>query len=668
MTPSFALWLAFSGSAAALEEIVVTGTRAIRGDSVGPVAVTAVTREQTVAPVLATDLYAYRPGAYVQQTTPGQGNVIVRGLKGSSVLNLVDGMRLNNALFRSAPNQYPALVDVAWIDRVEVARGPVSVLYGSDALGGAAQFRLRRPPLDGPARSHLSLAAGSASRRLGATGHWEVTGEGDGGPPLAALATLSYRDVGHRRTGGGDRIRPSAYRAYAARAAVRGRLGARSEWQVDAQFAEQPETPRVDELVAGFGQSEPSSAEFFFEPNRRAAVHGRWDHAIDATWAERLRADMSWQRIDDDRRTRAFGSPRRRLERNRSDLFQVAVQAEGAVDDLSFRYGLDATWDQVASARWERVSGGPRTRVPSRFPDDAGMAGAGSYVSVSRRYAGGATLGGGLRWSWYDVDLPGAGGASGDDLSAQLGWTMPVGDALTWTANIGRAFRAPNVFDFANLGERPGNRFNIPNTSLSPETVFAYDTGLRWAGARWRGELSLFALDYDDRIVAEETGAVTDSGRRVVQSRNVAASRIYGLEAGVDVELADDWSLFGVLNHTRGTERAAAQPETPADRIPPLNGRLGVAFGATPSWRFETYALFAARQDRLSPRDVNDPRIDPRGTPGWATFNVAANYTPAAPWRVSLALENLFDRRYREHGSGIDGEGFGVALSVRRLL
>jgi outer membrane cobalamin receptor len=79
-------------------------------------------------------------GTFVQQTTPGQGVVIVRGLKGSEVLHLVDGFRLNNAIFRNAPNQYIALVDGQSLDRIEVVRGPSSTLYGGDAMGGVVQM------------------------------------------------------------------------------------------------------------------------------------------------------------------------------------------------------------------------------------------------------------------------------------------------------------------------------------------------------------------------------------------------------------------------------------------------------------------------------------------------------------------------------------------------
>ena len=116
-----------------------------------PQPVTVLTRDDIErAPVQSwTEAMRGQPGAFVQSSGPGQGIVIVRGLKGSEVLHLVDGFRLNNAFFRNAPSQYIALVDPMLIDRIELVRGPNSVLYGSDAMGGVIQLLTPEQRFDG---------------------------------------------------------------------------------------------------------------------------------------------------------------------------------------------------------------------------------------------------------------------------------------------------------------------------------------------------------------------------------------------------------------------------------------------------------------------------------------------------------------------------------------
>ncbi|MGH7409640.1 MAG: TonB-dependent receptor plug domain-containing protein, partial [Candidatus Methylomirabilis sp.] len=119
-------------SAIQLSPVVVTATRGERASFDVPNAVTIVDREhvERQSPAVLPDLLRGEAGVFIQQTTPGQAAPIIRGLIGSSILMLVDGMRLNTAFFRSAPNQYFALVDPYNVDRLEVVRGAGSTLYG----------------------------------------------------------------------------------------------------------------------------------------------------------------------------------------------------------------------------------------------------------------------------------------------------------------------------------------------------------------------------------------------------------------------------------------------------------------------------------------------------------------------------------------------------------
>jgi outer membrane receptor protein involved in Fe transport len=85
------------------------------------------------------------------------------------------------------------------------------------------------------------------------------------------------------------------------------------------------------------------------------------------------------------------------------------------------------------------------------------------------------------------------------------------------------------------------------------------------------------------------------------------------------------------------------------------------------TWYVEPYVQFASRQSRLSPRDVRDVRIDPEGTPGWGTVNVRAQWMPRNNLRLGAAVENLADKRYRVHGSGIDAVGRNLWVSAQLL-
>lgn len=75
------------------------------------------------------------------------------------------------------------------------------------------------------------------------------------------------------------------------------------------------------------------------------------------------------------------------------------------------------------------------------------------------------------------------------------------------------------------------------------------------------------------------------------------------------------------------------------------------------TFAIDVFVAFAAAQDRLSERDLTDPRIDPEGTPGWATVNLRAGWQATDHLRLRLAVENVLDSNYRAHGSGMDAAG-----------
>ncbi|NNF51030.1 MAG: TonB-dependent receptor plug domain-containing protein, partial [Gammaproteobacteria bacterium] len=148
-----------------IEEVQVTATRQAKSVAEVAAGVTVVGADQleAAAPQVTPEALKGQTGAWVQQTTPGQASVFLRGLKGSEVLHLVDGMRLNNAFFRNAPSQYLALVDGQMLERVEVLRGPASALYGSDAMGGVVQVLSAMPRFDGDDFSRRARVLGRYS-------------------------------------------------------------------------------------------------------------------------------------------------------------------------------------------------------------------------------------------------------------------------------------------------------------------------------------------------------------------------------------------------------------------------------------------------------------------------------------------------------------------------
>jgi outer membrane receptor protein involved in Fe transport len=653
------------------EHVQVTATRTNTRDIDIAAAVTAIDEDTLLeqAPDVIAEILRGQPGAFFQQTTPGQGIPIIRGLKGSQVLHLVDGMRLNNAFFRNAPNQYLGLVDSFAASRMELVRGAQGSLYGADAMGGVLNILTVEPQYDQANWQQTSRLYGSYDS---VDSGWVLNARTKGGKKGWGFAAgASYQDHSDRTSGNGEKLAPSAYRSKAADLKFVIDSSDHSTLMLSAQVMEQPSTPRYDELVAGFGQTEPSSEQFLFEPNRRSSLHARYQLEGQGGWFDQLEVHAARQVITDDRLTQEYASPVIVTEANSSTLDGVTLQLNSSLaSGTQLVWGAEFYADTVDSSRFTSLDdSNEQTEVRSRFPNGSTMDSAAVYLSGKWLTTENFDLNAGLRYSWFDIGLPANENHDGvkltpSDLTGDIHAVYAVSADIKLVANFGRGFRPPNIFDLATLGPRPGNRFNVANTDLGPETVWSYDLGIKTETERVELELFAFYLDYFDKITSVFTGEVTGDGRDIIRSENRNNVKIYGIEAGLYWAATEDLRFFTVFNYTRGEEQEDFGPKIPADRIPPLNGKLGLEYFFNADWHIEPYLLFASRQDRLSPRDIRDPRIDPTGTSGWGTINIILDWQASSALQLGLSLENLADKAYREHASGIDAAGRNIGFWV----
>jgi outer membrane receptor protein involved in Fe transport len=193
--------------------------------------------------------------------------------------------------------------------------------------------------------------------------------------------------------------------------------------------------------------------------------------------------------------------------------------------------------------------------------------------------------------------------------------------------------------------------FNLPNPGLGPEEILSIDAGVKLRSPRLAGEVFGFWSRVNDKIEEVATGALTPSGRRIVRNENLGSVAYHGVEAALSTTLTYRVEAFANLTWTIGEERQDGVTG-PADRVPPVNGRVGVLYRPWSTVILEPFVQFAGPQNRLSERDLEDPRIDPDGTTGWVTANVRLRWALADQVRVLLGVGNVLNRGYREPAPG----------------
>lgn len=653
-----------------VDQVLVTASKKKQTVENLSTAVSVVTKAEILEKniTLLPDLLREEAGVYIQQTTPGQGIPIIRGLKGSENVHLIDGMRLNTAFFRNSPNQYLALVDPFMTAQIEIIRGPASVLYGGDALGGVLNVITHTPSFDGDTWQQLGemfVSYDSADEKTLSHLSWDM-----GNEKIATTFGLSYQDIGTRTIGGGSKVPFTSYTSRAFNNKWQFNLDANRNIIFDMQFLTQPATPRVDDLVAGFGQTQPDSSLFLFAPNERQFVHLEYNSAVATSLYDNSGFDVAWQLIKDHRIKSKFDSDAITKEQNESSLWSLQSTFDKQINDgLDIVYGLDFYHDTINSAK-QKITDGLTSIRDSRFPDDSSMRHLGVFANFSK-YFSQQDFTFGLRYSDYSIDLNSPNIANDTlvltDLTWHTGWLYHLDESNKLFANLGRGFRPPNIFDLGQVGERPGNRFNIINTDIKPETVHTIDFGFKHFGSVWLVDFTVFYSQYTDKIASVETGDLTAEGQFIVQSQNINDVVLYGLESSFKYSFDTNSELKAVINYTWGEETTNDMSE-PADRIPPLNGFIGYKKQLNSKWSINPKIVYASTQDRLSARDVRDTRIHPNGTGGFVSYNIYANWKLSGTAKIRLGLENIFDKKYREHGSGLEAAGRNFHASFSYLF
>lgn len=630
------------------------------------------------------------PGAHVQQTSAGQGAVILRGLVGNQVLYLVDGVPMNNGTYRDGPGQYLATIDPETIERIEVVRGPASVLYGSDAQGGVVNLITQPHPFRGQTSVRVAGNGSTADRG----GRARVSAGAMGGRWSLALGG-TLQSAGDLRAGDGLGPQvPTGFEAYGLDGRFTYLFGHEQSLTASFQHFQMDDVPRFDRYVSfrateGLG----ADAEHRFDPQTRQLGYARYRLArgTGALAGLEVTASLSIQREGRSRiRRLVSGAPSDTRERWRDDVYTPGVSVVGSSIVPAGDRALTLTWggefyhDALESRGFEddlqagttalivRESANGPAIPTGNFPDGASGNRMGSFLSAEIQLFPAIALSAGARWSRFRnvADVGTQFGSRvenvSSDVTGQLGVVVAPHARWRVAARLAEGFRAPNLYDLTRVGPVPGG-IAVPNPSARPERSLSVDLSLRYGDPVSAFDVTVYTMTIDgfiDRAPGVFRGDTLFNGERVFQAVNVGSARVRGLEIE-GIRFVGPVRLRTSAFYTYGAQEDASGITEPMSKIPPLNGTASVRwmFAGQPLW-VEYLLRWATKQTRLGSRDSSDPRIPSGGTPGYAVHGVRAGARVAPDVNVSAGLENVTDELYRGHASGVDSAGRHVWVGL----
>lgn len=599
------------------------------------------------------------PGVFVQKTNHGGGSPFVRGLTGNQTLLLLDGLRLNNSIYRFGPNQYFNTIDVFSIQQIEVLRGAGAVLYGSDAMGGAIQVLTPTPQfVDAGWAFGGRLLGRYLDRDMEQTLHAELNAANK---TLAFRAGASLRKFGDHFAGQGlGKQAPSSYNERAADAKAVLKLSKRSQLTLAYNGVFQSEIERYDQYVTVAQVAQ-------FDPQTRQLAYGRFNWEGRSPWMQGLSLTASWQFAEEGRIFQRKNNVNRveELDEIRTLGYVLEWHAQPAAF-WKMTSGLELYNDQVSSAginiNTETLARSTRRGL---YPAGANANNAAAFTAHQfqlQRW----TLNLGLRYNQFRLAIQDAtfGGTeiTPDALVAHVLLRFQAGNHHALSLGNYSGFRAPNINDMSSFG-RFDFGIEVPSYELSPEKTNTYEFNYKYNSARFQLNIATFYTSLSNlitRVRSTFEGSPTYEGSAVYKKENAAKSFIRGSELDFTWAFAGQFRVQGGLSYALGQNTTANEPMR---RIPPLNGSLALQHQATKQWINRLECWYASKQDRLAAGDKSDPRIPQGGTPGWTVLNLRSAYQ-FKQVELQAGLNNLFNEAYRTHGSGIDGVGRSVWVGL----
>ena len=668
-------------------------------------------------PQTSADLLTASGQVFAQKSQLGGGSPMIRGFATNRVLLSVDGVRMNNAIFRGGNIQNVISIDPFNVKSSEVIFGPGSVIYGSDAIGGVMNFLTVTPQFADVDSLYFSA---NANYRF-ASANSENTVHADfnfGKKKWAYLTSITYNDFGDLRMGsngpesylrnffverrnGTDLLAdnenplkqvPTGYNQINFMQKISHKSNNRWRYDVGLHYSETSDYPRYDRLIVpdSTGQN-PQSAEWFYGPQKWFMGNVQLEQLSRGKFYDRLKITTAYQRFEESRNQRDFQDPQLYTTEEKVDAISANIDFENKkIGNLGLYYGLEYIFNQVGSDGSQRdIDTGLVSNAASRYPDGATWQSAAGYINAEYKTKPNFTVLSGIRYShvWSNADFDTtffpfpftSTNNSNGALTGSLGFSWFPRANLQLTMNGSTGFRAPNIDDIGKVFDSEPGSVVVPNPDLKPEYAYNIELGVR---KNFQDKLVLKGAAYytylDDALVRRdftfngESEIVYNGELSNVQAiQNASKAYVYGFELGLEAFLTENWTLRANYSYADGTEEDDDGVESPVRHVAPAFGDFHVLWK---NQRLQTDLFINFNGeiafDDLAISEINKPFLydsDNNGnpfSPSWYTLNFRSQYQISNTVKANFGIENITDQRYRTYSSGIASAGINFIVGL----
>ncbi len=674
-------------------------------------------------PQTSADLLENSGNIFIQKSQLGGGSPIIRGFSTNRLLLTVDGVRMNNAIFRGGNVQNVISIDPFSIRNTEITLGAGSVVYGSDAIGGVMSFYTKKPELS--YKDDIFFKANAMLRysdaNIESTGHLDFNIGFKKWAFLSNITYSSFDDLRMGRHGPDDYLRstfverrdgedvvvnnpdpliqtPTGYNQINLLQKVRYEPSDNLNFDFNLYYSETSDYSRYDRLLRNDNEGLPRSAEWNYGPQKWFMGNLQVTKlSSSSNLYDKIQATLAYQNFKESREDRDYQSDLREVRSESVDAISFNADFEKQLSGrTSMFYGLEYLYNYISSdAKEINITDNTSTSTVTRYPNGSTWQSIAAYTSIKYKPNPKFTFQSGLRYNHVFsradfrennvfLNLPfNTSKINSGALTGTAGISWIPNNIIQWKLNASTAFRAPNIDDIGKVFDSEPGSVVVPNNDLDPEYAYGGELGLK---LNFEDVVVLDLATYytflDNALIRRgfsingETEILYDGELSNVQAiQNASKSWIYGFEMGAEVKLSKHMKLRTQYNVIGGTEEDESGAEVPIRHVAPEFGNTHFI------WQNEKLEIdaFAEYNNELSFNELAQSEIakpyiyalDKNGnpySPSWYTLNLRSHYKFNSSLSVTASLENITDQRYRPYSSGISAPGRNLILAVKYTL
>lgn len=631
-------------------------------------------------------------GVNVQKSQNGGGSPNIRGFEANRILLVVDGVKLNNTIYRSGHLQNILSIDPYILENVSVLHGPSSVFYGSGALGGSIVFNTLNIKNLQENKTSFTQQFESSSSSV-SLNFYSLYKSGK----TSFLSSVSLKKYGNLRMGNnrfhnysdwgrdrfttiGDEQLYGEYSQIDITQKTHFPINKKSYLSFNSQYSTTSNINRFDKLNDVTNNS-PKYKYWYYGPQRRSLHSVDYNKLYKSIISDDFNIHLSFQEVEESRNIQKFDENFIIKRKENVNIFDFKLDFKKQINKLKINYGVSSRLQELSSVGKSHFENGDISFATSRYPDDGNTdVNFSSFLHTEFNLLKNLKWYNALRYDYNKISM-----CFSEENPFNLGKNLSlVNDNYSASSNIFfssnnnsflslsvfNSFRNPNIDDVGKIFSKTQGIVVVPNLNLKSEKIISSELIWKYISNFTTFEVVLFHNSLKDAI---EKRGVTFNGQdsilydgemmKCIANTNINSAKMNGF----NINLKQNISKKLFISTTTAFVKSLSSDSLPLAHIPPFSVRGNISYTFKDQSKLSFYSNFNDWK-RAEDFDVNgvdnleEATVD--GTPSWITFNTTYS-KKFKSLLVSISCENILDVHYKTFASGISASGRNFILNLQ---